>query len=1039
MHDNMDFQRLCHTYLQTINSTRESVYATPELSLLPHLKTFLENLSPDMTITQEPRKLGEIGRPDFIARRGEFPIGYIEAEAYGTALDALTGHAKAQNQRFIENLDNFILTNFVEFRLYTDGTLRAKASLSGPEAECETLLNRFFSATPVPLATPAALANYLARRTRELQTQIAAALKDEASDIYQIFSAFQKLLLATLTPADFADMSAQTLAYGLFAARCTLPTATHFSRITAAAALPKSNPFLQSLFHQVAQPRLHNNITWILDDIARLLGNVSTEMLRTAFDVQTHASYEGANPPSSERSLLLDADPVIHFYETFLAAYDAHRRTARGVYYTPPPVISYIVRSVDALLKTKLQKPDGLADTDALILDPATGTGGFLLAVLNHIRQHVTDKYGSGVWGHYIREHLVQQVCGFEILVAPYTIAHLTLSLFLQANGWAPTGDERLSIYLTNTLAAPIEKERFAFAGFISDEANAAVSVKKDAPVLAIIGNPPYTEASTNPSRVKGKLTFIGRLIEDYKKVDGERLKTRGALQADYVKFIRWAQWRVEQTGEGVIGYIVNNGFLDGTDFSGMRQSLLNSFNALYLFNLHGSSIIKEAIPTEKKDENVFNIQQGVSILLCVKERDNADLAKVFYADLWGSRAEKYQTLSDSDVQNTQWTELHPTSSLYLFVPQDTARRAEYEEGLKVTDIFQVHSAGVITARDKFTIHHTPEAVRDVVTDFVSLSEEEARGRYQLRRDTTSWQIAAAQADLRNHPDTENHIVPIRYRPFDTRFTYYTGKSKGFHNTPSYKTMRHLLLENLALCVCFGVPSPAWKHVLVTAQVTVNSCLSTRGNEGAHVFPLYLYPVREELELASERSLNFKPAFLEAFSVKLGLPQAAPFGTPTGVSPEAILGYLYAVLHSPVYRKRYYDFLKYDFPRIPMPTTVDVFRKLSALGCALIDMHLLRNVPTQTARHRFEGEGDSVVAKYGYRDGKVWINQIQHFADVPADVWEFEIGAYQVCDRWLKERKHTPLSLSEIRQYQQLLVAVAETLRLMAEIGQFPI
>ncbi len=322
---NMNFQTRCDRYLQRIRRTQESAAATPELSLFPHLQAFLEELSVDhferktVRFVQEPRRLDQIGRPDFVAMDGLLPIGYIEAEAYGRDLNNLTGHAQEQNARFIENLDNFILTNFVDFQLWTEGRLRAAASIADGTGEFETLLERFLNAEPIQIATPEALAGYLARRTRELQTQVATVLTDEGSDIYRMFSAFKELLLSTLTPDDFADMYAQTLAYGLFAARCTLPNATNFSRHTASEALPRSNPFLIQLFHHIASPNLEANVTYILDEIAALLRNVPAALLRTAF--------AGRNQFE---------DPVIHFYETFLAAYDPQRRVDRGVYYTPP-------------------------------------------------------------------------------------------------------------------------------------------------------------------------------------------------------------------------------------------------------------------------------------------------------------------------------------------------------------------------------------------------------------------------------------------------------------------------------------------------------------------------------------------------------------------------------------------------------------------------------------------------------------------------------------------------------------------------------
>ena len=1019
----MNFQTRCNRYLRDVHQTQNTSAATPELSLFPHLQAFLEGSAVDhfdrdtVRFTQEPRRLDQIGRPDFVAMDGLLPLGYIEAEAYGRDLDALTGHAAEQNARFIENLDNFILTNFVELRLYTEGQLRATANIQDDPEGLETLLERFLNTGGLQIASPEVLARYLARRTRELQTQIATTLTDENSEIHRMFSAFKETLIATLTPDDFADMYAQTLAYGLFAARCTLPNATNFSRHTAVDALPRSNPFLIELFYHVASPRLETNVTYILDDIASLLQNVPTEMLRTAFAARNHLE-----------------DPVIHFYETFLAEYDPQRRVDRGVYYTPPQVISYIVRSVDSLLKTELNRPDGLADDDTLILDPATGTGGFLLTVLDHIRESVTETYGTAEWNRYINAQLVRRIFGFELLVAPYTIAHLKLSLFLQAQGWR--ADERLRIYLTNTLEQPAEMQPpLPFAEFISDEANAALSVKRDEPLLVILGNPPYPRDSANPSRIGRELTFIGELIEDYKQVDGEPIGETNlkALQADYVKFIRWAQWRIDKNGEGVIGYIVNNSFLDGPTSRGMRQSLLNSFNTIYLLNLHGSNRRTEAVPEAERDENVFDISQGVCILLCVKENGNPTPAQIYYADLWGSREEKYNILSESEVQTTAWNELQPTSPYYLFVPQSIEQRTEYETGWVITDIFYNSSIGIATARDTLTLHRTVEKLRETVTDFASLSVDDAREKYNLRQDTQDWKVHLAQTDLRNHPEADQHIASIYYRPFDARWTYYTGKSRGFHCRPRPAIMPHLRKENLALCVCRVVKSPMWQHALITDTITENVYISNRDSESGHVFPLYLYSSPEELGISTERSLNFKPAFLTAFSEALGLPQVAPFSLPEDISPEEILAYIYAVLYSPTYRERYYEFLKYGFPRIPLPQDIDQFRTLAGLGQRLMDWHLLKDVQIPPM-HRFEGEGDGVVSQIRYVDGRVWINPNEYFTDVPVAVWEYEVGAYQVCEKWLKDRRGEALRREDVRRYRSILVAVAETLRVMERI-----
>ena len=496
----------------------------------------------------------------------------------------------------------------------------------------------------------------------------------------------------------------------------------------------------------------------------------------------------------------------------------------------------------------------------------------------------------------------------------------------------------------------------------------------------------------------------------------------------------------MKKNGEGVIGYVVRDSFLEGGVFRGMRQSLINSFNTIYLLNLHGNPFAKEAVPDGEKDENVFKIRQGVSILLCVKERDNskpAKPAKVYYADMWGTRRKKYQTLLDTDVQNTKWVKLHPTSPLYLFVPQhiEQEREREYKQGWVISDILSECLTGLFTGKDELTIQRTPELVREIINDFVSLSETEIRQKYELEgKDKKDWTVKAAQADLKKLSTAEHRVPSICYRPFDTQFTCYTGKSSGFHNRPRREIMRHFFDgNNLALCVCKTVTRSVWQHALITDQIPEKNYVSNGRSESGYVFPLYLYPDAGEFNLSTKRYLNLKPEFLKALSEKLGLPQKGQFGMPEGISPENILAYIYAVLYSPAYRKRYYEFLKYGFPRISMPVDLEHFRRLSKLGQRLIDMHLLKNVPGPP-RHRFEGEGDGSISGLDYQGGHIWINPTQYFANVPEVVWEFEIGAYQVCEKWLKEREGTTLSDVEILQYQQILVAVAETIHIMGEL-----
>ena len=356
----------------------------------------------------------------------------------------------------------------------------------------------------------------------------------------------------------------------------------------------------------------------------------------------------------------------------------------------------------------------------------------------------------------------------------------------------------------------------------------------------------------------------------------------------------------------------------------------------------------------------------------------------------------------------------------------------EYEAGLSINDIFHTGSVGMATGRDRLTIHWTAEDVRETVNDFISLSPDEAREQYNLGRDTHHWQIPRAQADLRNNPDVEQHVTTICYRPFDTRWTYYTGQT-GFHSRPNYSIIRHFpSVKNVGLCVCRIVTSPDWNHILITDKITEKCYVSNRGSESVHVFPLYLYPEPGELIEETERTLNLKPEFITALSESLGLPQNAPHQCPEGIVPEQILSYIYAVLHSPTYRDRYYEFLRYDFPRIPLPKDIDHFRTLAALGQQLVDLHLLKNITPTT--HRFEGQGNATVERVRYEDEKVWINTTQHFTDVPEAVWKYEIGAYQVCEKWLKDRKKRNLSLDELNHYRKILVVITETIRIMDAI-----
>jgi predicted helicase len=1036
-------------YLAQLQAVAQQPHATGELSYHGALERLLRTLRPDLTLVHEPART-VAGRPDFAILHQHAPVGYVEAEAYNADLDNLLPHAKAQTDAFRQHLENFLLTNFVEFRLYRAGQEVMRARLPQPPShgkitlpksnadECLALLQAFLDYAPAPVADAHTLAQQLAQRAQLLRATVEQSLDaqlkqppDQPLELRNLYRALQHALLPDLQPADFADLYAQTLAYGLFAARCYAPNAARFTRRDAADIIPDAIPFLKRLLGTLTTHTLEPELEWLLDDLASLLERA-----------QMHAILQDFGKRAGRE------DPVVHFYEDFLAAYDPTLREVRGVYYTPEPVVQFIVRAVDTVLRREFGM-QGLMDERALMLDPACGTGSFLYEIVRQVHAQVCQHLGAGQWADYAREHLLPRLFGFELLMAPYTIAHLKLALELQQLGAPP--NERLRIYLTNALEPAVKTSELLLGEFITREANEAAEVKREKPILVVLGNPPYSGHSANRSyvevqetvngrtRKRKQPTWIGKLLEDYKQVDGQPLEEKNPkwLQDDYVKFIRFAEWRIEQTGQGVVAFITNHAYLDNPTFRGMRARLLRTFQRLYIVNLHGNARRKERAPNGSPDENLFDIQQGVAILIAIRNPNNFpnpdESAPVWYFDVWGSREKKYDFLRTATLESIRWTPLTPRAPMYLFVPQDTALEAEYQRGWRIPDIFPVHSVGIVTARDGLTIHRTPDAVWQTVCELVALEPEAARERFRLGKDVRDWSVARAQQDLREagvpNESAKACIVPILYRPFDVRYTFYTGRSRGFHCMPRPEVMRHLLAgENVALITtrAQSQQEPYWSKVLVTT-VPNEGHFATDIN---YTFPLYLYPDTkgEQGALMPEagRTANLSAAFLEALAGVLGQ-------TPV---PEAVLGYLYAVLHSPTYRARYAEFLKRDFPRVPLPPDKATFDALAQFGSALIDLHLLRDPALQTPSCKYPVGGNNRVERVEYDEKaqRMWINAAQYFEPVPPEVWAYRVGGYQVCHKWLDDRKGTTLSYDERLTYQRMVTALERTLAFQAQI-----
>jgi len=1028
-------------------------YATgkaTEHSYRDSLKTLLEAVDKGLTVINEPRRI-EVGAPDYLIERGDIQLGFVEAKDVITRLDRLDKRSKKQIEDYRESLPNLLVTNYLDFQWYVGGELREDVSIGAlrggklefkPEKFDQTvdLLQRFTHIVTPTINSPRDLAAKMARLARGIADLIEKSLPDSDSLKSQL-AAFEQTLIPNLHTRDFADMVAQTLAYGLFAARVEFKGAREtFTLENAFWKVPQSNPFLSEFFQHVSR-RMDDRVRWLVETLTQTLAYVNVDAVLLDFGKRTKQT-----------------DPVVHFYETFLREYSPSTREERGVYYTPEPVVSYIVRGVDHILQTRFDRAWGLADKDTLILDPATGTGTFLYFTINAIHERLTELGLQGTWSRYVREHLLPRLFGFELLVAPYAVAHMKLSILLKSLGYSVTEKPRLGVYLTNTLEESIPGGQIAFANFISEEANAATEIKKKSPIMVVMGNPPYSGHSAN----EGK--WIIDRVRDYYMVDGKPLGERNSkwLQDDYVKFMRFGQWRIDETKSGVLAFVTNNGYLDNPTFRGMRQQLMNAFTDIYILNLHGSSKKRETAPDGGIDQNVFDIQQGVAIGIFIKEVGKPTPATIHYADLWGKRDDKYAALLATDLTNTVWTDVKPQSPYYLFTPQNIERRAEYDAFWKMTDVMQVNVLGFQTHRDHFAIDFDRAVLRQRIADMrdTTVSDTDFASKYAVTNNA-SWKISRARAAVQALPEPngdergwEKPLIQCAYRPFDNRWAYFSDIAMDRPRRELKLNVAHR--ENtFCLLISRQQATVGFRHVWVSDSPANDCVVSTVSREANQVFPLYLYPDPNKPQLLNVsdwqagkegRVPNLNPKFIAELAARLGMmfaPEAT--GAANTFTPEAVFHYAYAVFHAPAYRQRYAEFLKIDFPRLPLPANSAYFQSMAAFGARLVDLHLLRGAAfTGRASVKFPVDGDGTVSdsypKYleptADKAGRIYINKTQYFEGVPANVWKFHVGGYQVAEKWLKDRRGRVLSTDDVTHYQRIITALGATITLMREIDQ---
>ncbi len=1036
------------------------------------LQNLIESLAPKIRATNEPKRQS-CGAPDYILTNKDVPVGFIEAKDIGDSdLNGVkkTGN-KEQFDRYKASLNNIIFTDYIDFHLYRDGEFVRKISigeltdkgiqpLTDNFSAFEDFIADFCSHHGQTIKSPKRLAELMAGKARLLANVIEIALTNdednqEDSSLRDQMKAFKEILIHDITPKGFADVYAQTIAYGMFAARLHDATLETFSRQEAAELIPKSNPFLRKLFQYIAGYDLDDRIKWIVDDLVQIFLACNVEQMLKNYGKATKME-----------------DPIIHFYEDFLSEYDPKLRKARGVWYTPQPVVNFIVRAVDDILKTEFDLPQGLADTSKTkikvdvqgkkvdqevhkvqILDPATGTGTFLAEVVKNIHKKFEGQ--QGIWNDYVEKHLIPRLNGFELLMASYAMAHLKLDLLLSETGFNRKLNQRFKVYLTNSLEEYNKDTGTLFANWLSAEANEANHIKRDTPVMCIIGNPPYSGESAN----KGE--WIMKLMEDYKKEPGgkEKLKEQNSkfINDDYVKFLRFGQHFIEKNGSGVLAYINPHGFLDNPTFRGMRWNLLKTYDKIYTIDLHGNAKKKETAPDGSVDVNVFDIEQGVSINIFVKtgKKKPNELGQVFHYDLFGKRDFKYDFLSENSLKSIEYNSFTPFKNSFLFKSIDESMLRKYNEGINPITLFKVNVMGFQTHRDSFAIDFEMKNIKSRALDLINKdnSNDDLYKKYAIS-DNRDWKLDKARKEIQSDSNWERKAVKCGYRPFDERPCYFSYVMMDY---PRKELIQNVMnKDNLLLGIGrqgLAVGDIEWCLTTVS-KLPVDANIFRRG--GVNLFPLYLYPDdsgQQSIDQTTERTPNLNFDIVKQIAENLGLTFTNEKETTDNTfAPIDILDYIYAVLHSHNYREKYKEFLKTDFPKIPYPKNADTFWQLVKLGGEIRQIHLLESPKVEQYITTYPIGGSNEITRslttkdIGFeltdeanKIGRVWINDEQYFDKVPLVAWEFYIGGYQPAQKWLKDRKNRTLEFDDILHYQKIIVALTETDRLMKEVDKVEI
>ena len=1027
------------TYFKSLQS--HNVNDITEHSHRPALEDLLESLAgKKINILHEPKREGKFGSPDFKITHTESIIGYVENKKIEENLDKTI--KSDQIKKYQSLSDNILLTNYIDWIWMKEGKIQQRetlcfltdienkrAKLDKTKVDTvEKLIKSFLSQAPKEIADAKKLAEALAVRAKLLKDFLLDELKRQEVEhtegrLYQLFETFRSFIFHELTVDEFSDAFAQNLVYGLFLAR--LNAGAHIITLyDAKKYIPSSFELIRELvnFLDELDNDEYRETKWIVEEVLTIMNNLDLGAIQESLSFTKRKRNEGDK-----------YDPYIYLYEKFLAAYDKNLRKAKGVYYTPPQVVNFIIRSIDDILVNTFKIKEGLAERNKVtVLDFATGTGTFLVEIF----QQIFDKLptGSGKKDLIIKEHILKNIFGFEYLIAPYTIAHLKLSQFLKDNGYELKAKERLQIFLSNTLEPIPAQIKIPLLPALTEEGKQAQEIK-DKPILVITGNPPYSGHSKNNG------DWITNKIKDYYFVDGKPLGEKNPkwLQDDYVKFIRFAQDKMETVEKGVVGIITNHRFLTNPTFRGMRQSLMTTFDQIYFIDLHGSNKPKEFAPDGSKDENVFDIEQGVAISFFIKKKGLEK--KIHHTDFWGTRIDKYKRSLGEELKSISWNEVEATAPFYLFTPQNEALKSTYLKLFSINKIFKLSCVGVATSRDAFVVDFKQDDLLKRIKDFIKISNssEYLKNKYGLK-ENSKFKINKSREKLSKLDEFELQglICDYHYRAFDIRKLIYEDT---LLERPRKEVMVNFQDNNIAIITNRQVKTDYYSHTFVTQFINDLHIIET-AYANPYTYPLYI--LRNGIDKTyfgvSEPQAFYKSEnFSKDFRCYIDNRYNYSF------SPEEIFGYIYAVLYSPAYRKKYVEFLKIDFPRIPFTDDKKIFNQLAEMGNSLIQVHLLVKDAVTMLNEKYSfgelmGIGNYIVDKVLFlpekKTGKLWINKTQYFDNIPADVNEFYIGGYKVLEKYLKDRKGRELSLDEMDTIKHTAYSLAFTIGQMGIIDK---